>query len=69
VDGPAGGAGFLVHYAGGKLTKAVVPVNPAMLTADSVSRIPGTAQVLAGGFTHAAGVRSTNVVAVLLQSS
>ena len=56
---------FLVHYAGGKLTTAAV--NPATLTIDSVSRIPGTTQVLAGGFTHAPD--GTNVVAVLLQSS
>jgi hypothetical protein len=56
---------FLVHYAGGKLTKAAV--NPATLTIDSVSRIPGTTQMLAGGFTHAPN--GTNVVAVLLQSS
>jgi hypothetical protein len=54
-----------VHYAGGKLTQAAV--NPAKLTIDSVSRIPGTTQMLAGGFTHAPD--GTNVVAVLLQSS
>jgi hypothetical protein len=56
---------FLVHYAGGKLTKAAV--NPATLTIDSVSRIPGTTQMLAGGFTQAPD--GTNVDAVLLQSS
>ena len=56
---------FLVHYAGGKLAKAAI--NPATLTIDSVSRIPGTTQMLAGGFTHAPD--GTNVVAVLLQSS
>jgi hypothetical protein len=56
---------FLVHYAGGKLTQAAV--NPATLTIDSASRIPGTTQMLAGGFTHAPD--GTNVDAVLLQSS
>ena len=56
---------FLVHYTGGKLTTAAV--NPATLTIDSVSRIPGTTQMLAGGFTHAPD--GTNVDAVLLQSS
>ena len=40
---------------------------PATLTIDSVSRIPGTTQMLAGGFTHATD--GTNVDAVLLQSS
>ena len=42
-------------------------VNPATLTIDSVSRIPGTTRMLAGGFSHAPD--GTNVVAVLLQSS
>jgi hypothetical protein len=56
---------FLVHYADGKLTKAAV--NPAALTIDSVSRIPGSTQMIAGGFTHAPD--GTNVDAVLLQSS
>lgn len=69
MDGPAGGTGFLVHYAGGKLIKAALTINPATLTADSVSRIPGTTQALAGGFTHTASNRGSNVVAVLLQSS
>jgi hypothetical protein len=69
MDGPAGGTGLLVHYAGGKLTTAAVPVNPATLTVDSISLIPGTTQALAGGFTHAANQRSAKVVAVLLQSS
>lgn len=35
--------------------------------ADSVSRIPGTTRMLAGGFSHAPD--DTKVVAVLLQSS
>jgi hypothetical protein len=56
---------FLVHYAGGTLTRAAV--NPSTLTVFSVSRIPGTTQMLAGGFTHAPD--GTNMVAVLLQSS
>jgi len=59
------GGALLVDYAGGKLTKAAV--NPATLTIDSVSRIPGTTQMLADGFTHTPD--GTNVVAVLLQSS
>ena len=64
MDNGLNGA-LLVQYAGGKLIKAAV--NPAMLTIDSVSRIPGTTQVLAGGFTHAPD--GSNIDAVLLQSS
>jgi len=60
---------FLVHYAGGKLTKAVLPVSAPRINVISVSRIPGTTQQLAGGFSHATDKLSTNVVAVLLQYS
>jgi hypothetical protein len=51
--------------AGGNMDRQ--DVNPATLTIDSVSRIPGTTRMLAGGFSHAPD--GTNVVAVLLQSS
>jgi len=67
MEGPAGGTSVFVHYAGGKFTKAAV--NPATVTIQSLSRIPGTTQQLAGGFTHAAGQRGANVVAVLFQYS
>ena len=67
MEGSAGGTSVFVHYAGGKFTKAAV--NQATTTIQSVSRIPGTTQQLAGGFTHAAGNRGANVVAVLLQYS
>jgi hypothetical protein len=70
MKGAATGAtSFLLHYAGGKLSKAVLPVSATKLNVISVSRIPGTTQQLAGGFTHAANDISTNVVAVLLQYS
>lgn len=69
MDGPVGGTSFLVHYAAGKLTKAVLPVSAPKITIGAVSRIPGTAAQLAGGFTHAAGDRGTGVVAVLLRYS
>jgi hypothetical protein len=39
------------------------------MTIQSLSRIPGTTQQLAGGFTHASGNRGGNVVAVLWQYS
>lgn len=68
MNGPVGGTSFLVHYAGGKLTKAAVPGNPANLTISSVARIPGTKQQLAGGFTHPAFNR-TATAAVILQYS
>lgn len=69
MDGAFGGTSWLVHYAGGKLTKAAVPVSPATLTIGSVARVPGGTQQLAGGFTHASGNRGAKVVAVILQYS
>lgn len=69
MDGPVGGTSYLVHYANGKLTKVTLPVSAAQITIGAVGRIPGSAAQLAGGFTHAAGDRGTNVIAVLLQYS
>ena len=66
-QGPAGGASVLVHYAGGTHTAAAV--NQATTTIESLSRIPGTTNQLAGGFTHASGNRGANVIAALWQYS
>jgi hypothetical protein len=46
---------------------AVLPVRPALIDVESVARVPGTAQVLAGGFTHAAGALSKSDAGVILQ--
>jgi hypothetical protein len=67
MEGSAGGTSFLVHYAGGKFTKAAV--NSATVTIQSLSRIPGSTRQLAGGFTHGPGNRGANVVAALWQYS
>jgi hypothetical protein len=69
MSGPVGGPGSLVHYAGGKLIKATLPVGAASITVGSVARVPGTTQQLAGGFTHAPGNLGAKVVAVILQYS
>ncbi len=58
-----------MHYAAGTLAKAAMPVKAGTISVQSVARIPGTTQQLAGGFTHAAGNAGTDVVAVLLQYS
>jgi hypothetical protein len=62
-----GGPGHLVHYAAGHLTAAVLPVRPALIDVESVTRVPGTAQVLAGGFTHAPGSLSKSDAGIILQ--
>ena len=66
---PAVGAekSFLVHYSAGRLTAAALPVAPRKISVESVALIPGTEQVLAGGFTHASDNPGVGVVAVLLQ--
>ena len=66
---PAAGAerSYLVHYAAGRLTAAALPTGPRKISVESVAHIPGTAQLLAGGFTHAPGNPGSNVVAALLQ--
>jgi hypothetical protein len=53
---PAGeqGRSALLHYSDGKFTKAALPGNGQPARAVSVSRIPGTADQLAGGFLPAA---------------
>jgi len=66
---PAVGAerSYLVHYAAGRLTAAALPTGPRKINVESIAHIPGTAQLLAGGFTHASDNPGANVVAVLLQ--
>jgi hypothetical protein len=66
---PAAGAerSFLVHYSAGRLTAAALPTGPRKINVESIAHIPGTAQLLAGGFTHASDNPGANVVAVLLQ--
>jgi len=59
----------LVHYTHGKLIPAALPVNVATVNVDSVARIPGTSQQLAGGFTHASNNLGLQVVAVVLRYS
>jgi hypothetical protein len=69
MNGSGGGTSRLVHYANGKLTAAVLPVSAPQITVNAVAQVPGTAQQLAAGFTHAAGNRGTQVAGVLLRYS
>jgi hypothetical protein len=58
---------YLVHYAAGRLTPAALPTGPRKINVESIASIPGTAQLLAGGFTHASDNPGADMVAVLLQ--
>jgi hypothetical protein len=66
MPGFAGRTSFLVHYSGGRLTKAALPGGGNRVDVISVAQIPGSTGQLAGGFTHAPG-GMTGVVAVILQ--
>jgi hypothetical protein len=44
-------------------------VAAAKITVSALSRVPGSADQIAGGFTHAAGNMGAGVVAVLLKYS
>jgi hypothetical protein len=69
MPGVLGAPSSMVHYTAGKLIKVKLPVAAQNINIVSIARIPGTAQQLAGGFTHASGNNGANVVAVILQYS
>jgi len=66
VPAADGSASHLMHYSGGRLTAAVLPVAASRITVQAVAWVPGTFQALAGGFTHAPGNQGTGVVSVIL---
>ena len=51
----------------GHLIQAPLPVPSSRIAVESVSLIPGTTSVLAGGNTHASGNPGADMVAVILQ--
>jgi len=68
MAGPEGGSdSHLLHYSGGRLTTAAVPGGPSRTDIATVARIPGTSEVLAGGFMHAANNTGVDDAGVLLE--
>ena len=67
VPGSEGGPSQLLHYSGGHLTAAALPVGANRITVESVAWVPGTFQALAGGITHAPGNFGVGDVSVILQ--
>jgi len=63
------GKSYLVHYATGKLTPATLPGSPWGTQVVSVSRVPGTAEQLAGGDTHVTAMPGIGQVARILMYS
>jgi hypothetical protein len=66
---PASGAraSYLLHYASNKLTSVALPAGPRQINVESVARVPGTAIMMGGGFTHAVNNPGKSVQAVVLQ--
>jgi hypothetical protein len=69
MPGVAGQKSYLLHYSAGHLTVAALPASASKINVDAVALIPGTTDLLGGGFTHAAGNPGANVVAVILRYS
>jgi hypothetical protein len=67
MPGFGGFKSYVVHYSGGKLTEPALPHGANGIDVGSVANIPGTTEMLAGGFTHAENNPSLRVVAVILQ--
>lgn len=67
MPGVGGQRSFLLHYANGRLTQATLPVPSTKINVDAIAHIPGTRDLLAGGYTHASGNQGNGVVSVLLQ--
>ncbi|MDQ2814151.1 MAG: hypothetical protein M3Z75_20350 [Actinomycetota bacterium] len=68
MPGVDGQKSYLLHYMPRHpLSEVSLPGGPERITVETVTPIPGTADLLAGGNTHAYNNPGTNVVAVLLQ--
>jgi hypothetical protein len=63
IPGADGEQSYLLHYSGGHLTN--VPFNATELDLLSISQVPGTTSVLAGGYAHPPNNPGINPVAVL----
>jgi hypothetical protein len=57
----------LLHYSGGKLTPASLPAGSGAIDVRALALIPGTSDVLAGGFTHAPASPASNPAATILE--
>jgi hypothetical protein len=63
-----GNVSAVLHYSGGHLTNATFPVSAAKIDVLSLVQVPGTTQILAGGYTHPNNNAGLNPVAVILQA-
>ena len=67
MPGLLGAPSYLMHYGTGSLTSAGLPGGAQSTTIESIAAIPGTSELLAGGFTHTKGNRELDVTAIVIQ--
>jgi hypothetical protein len=67
MPGFGGEPSYVVHYSGGKLTPAALPHGAQGIDVESIANIPGSTEMLGGGFTHKRENPGLGVVAVILQ--
>jgi len=60
---------YLVHYSGGRLTRAALPGGFLTYTINDAATFPGRAMALAVGFRHPSGSPSQSLASVILQFS
>ncbi|MGI8449707.1 MAG: hypothetical protein ACR2MP_21515, partial [Streptosporangiaceae bacterium] len=57
----------MLHYTGGHLQRAMLPLPGTRLTVDAVAHVPGSAVTFGGGGSHPAGQAGTKQSAVILR--
>jgi hypothetical protein len=66
MPGFGGRPSYLLHYWGGHVTEAALPASARRIDVQDVALIPGTAELLGAGFTHAYNNPGADVRAVIL---
>jgi hypothetical protein len=66
MPGFDGQLSYLLHYSGGHVTEAALPASAHKIDVQDVALIPGTAELLGGGFTHAYNNPDADVRGVVL---
>jgi len=66
MPGFDGRLSYLLHYSDGHVTQAALPVSAHAIDVQDVALVPGTAELLGAGFSHAYDNPGLDVVAVIL---
>jgi len=66
MPGFGGRPSYLLHYRGGHVTEAALPVSARKIDVQDVALIPGTAELLGAGLTHAYNNADADVLGAIL---